>query len=353
VYREAVLINSPSEHEGLILEAPRGAILEITRSRESLISLNGMRGVVLRDLRIRAVGTEVCALISLTGSCSDVCVERVTFEPPLRGGQSIGVEIEQLPAVEGATRPAVVVRDCTFRKSTVGVVLRGVSILGQNYGAARPIHAVMVRDNLFLDCGWGVMLKGQMHQVCVVGNRFRSCTVCAWQIEHFLPQSTDVVLANNTTLDCPLFLRVWDDKVRSHGVRMCNNLSLGTSYPDALAIDNGGQAESSRGLGDGTLYSAAWSFDHNWREVKLPEKPSANSDGWIPAGKQDVVIQKIDGINRDPRSPDFLRPDRDSPLATKGAGKDDSGLPSYVGAVPPGGVKPWDWERTWRSRQTK
>ena len=79
--------------------------------------------------------------------------------------------------------------------------------------------------------------------------------------------------------------------------------------------------------------------------------------------------------------PNFLRPARDSPLATGGAGGDavspwritsaagqapgltnpwmaawalawvrnhpDRALPAYVGAVPAEGVKPWDWDRTW------
>jgi hypothetical protein len=26
----------------------------------------------------------------------------------------------------------------------------------------------------------------------------------------------------------------------------------------------------------------------------------------------------------------------------------DRSLPAYVGAVPPVGVEPWDWEKTWK-----
>jgi hypothetical protein len=51
-------------------------------------------------------------------------------------------------------------------------------------------------------------------------------------------------------------------------------------------------------------------------------------------------------VGRDPGAPDFLRPAKDSPLATGGAGKDDPALPSYVGAVPPEGTAEWDWEKT-------
>jgi hypothetical protein len=50
-----------------------------------------------------------------------------------------------------------------------------------------------------------------------------------------------------------------------------------------------------------------------------------------------------------PYDPDFLRPPKDSPLATGGAGVTDSALPAYVGAVPPEGVEPWNWEKTWKA----
>jgi len=36
--------------------------------------------------------------------------------------------------------------------------------------------------------------------------------------------------------------------------------------------------------------------------------------------------------------------------ATGGAGGD---LPTYVGAVPPEGVEPWDWDKTWKARARK
>ena len=45
----------------------------------------------------------------------------------------------------------------------------------------------------------------------------------------------------------------------------------------------------------------------------------------------------------------FLRPPKDSPLAKGGAGATDPALPAYVGAVPPEGVEPWDWEKTWKA----
>src|SRR5262249_50394397 len=60
------------------------------------------------------------------------------------------------------------------------------------------------------------------------------------------------------------------------------------------------------------------------------------------------VRPHLDGLSRKSDSLDYLRPDADSPLATGGAGTTDPSLPRYVGALPPTGVEPWDWERTWR-----
>jgi hypothetical protein len=99
-----------------------------------------------------------------------------------------------------------------------------------------------------------------------------------------------------------------------------------------------------KGLGNGAAVAQLYQLDYNWRES--PVRTEAKD--WIPPGAKDVCQVKIEGLNRDPQSPAFLRPSKDSPLATQGAGKEDPSLPRYVGALPPEGVEPWDWDRTWR-----
>src|SRR5262249_35302124 len=49
----------------------------------------------------------------------------------------------------------------------------------------------------------------------------------------------------------------------------------------------------------------------------------------------------------------FLQPKKDSPLATQGAGTEDPGLPTYVGAVTPEGAEPWNWQWTWDAFMNK
>jgi hypothetical protein len=145
-------------------------------------------------------------------------------------------------------------------------------------------------------------------------------------------------------------LRVWDDRMRCPDIHVRNNLFLGAQCPDMVFIDSGGRPGTPNGFGDGRLVARAFAFGQNWREVRLPASPPKEQDGWIPRAESDTVRPVIDGIDRDPKSPAFLRPDAKSPLATEGAGKEDPTLPTYIGALPPEGAEPWDWDRTWRAR---
>ncbi len=86
---------------------------------------------------------------------------------------------------------------------------------------------------------------------------------------------------------------------------------------------------------------------NNWRETREPKGADLFSKSWIPVAAADTRQDKIDLLSRDQRQADFLRPAKDSPLAKAGAGGD---LPSYVGAVPPEGAEPWDWQKTWKAR---
>ncbi len=96
--------------------------------------------------------------------------------------------------------------------------------------------------------------------------------------------------------------------------------------------------------GDAAAASRKWHFSHNWRESA---KDVPGGKGWVPPTAKDVLKERIELLSLDPNDPNFLRPPAGSPLATAGAGGD---LPGYVGAVPPEGLEPWDWERTWNAR---
>src|SRR5262249_34274966 len=72
---------------------------------------------------------------------------------------------------------------------------------------------------------------------------------------------------------------------------------------------------------------AGWRIEQNWRQVQPPPTDDPGAKQWIPAAKD--WVRPVTRINLDPASPDYLRPDKDSPLTKEGAGKDDPTLPRY------------------------
>ena len=58
-YREQVLLNRPSAHNGVALEATRGATLEMTANGTTAFEVGGVSGVTIRGFLLRASGTRV------------------------------------------------------------------------------------------------------------------------------------------------------------------------------------------------------------------------------------------------------------------------------------------------------
>jgi hypothetical protein len=342
-YTEELLINRPNIHNHLMIESIKGAKLEITGVQNVLIQVLSIHGLTIRGFHLIADHTANSTLIFLQGKCSDILLERLTFRPGQIPGQFNGVEINDLSA--GGRSPRVVVRHCTFVRAGTAVNLIGVK---SDYSIPTPVHHIAIVDNRFSECGWGVVAKGAVSDVCVAGNQFLFCLRAATQVERLLDDVHDVVFANNTSIGSPVFFRVWDDRVRTGDVRVVANLSLETTYPDYLALDNGGTPDKLRALGDGAPFAKAWVFSRNWREVKLSEKSGAKPDGWIAPSSTDHRLDQITGVDRDRQTANYLHPAKDSPLSNQGAGREDPALPQYVGALPPEGVEPWDWDRSWR-----
>src|SRR4029078_12747182 len=119
--------------------------------------------------------------------------------------------------------------------------------------------------------------------------------------------------------------------------------------PDFVFFNSGGNRLEPDGPGDGKSLHKVWKMDHNWREARFPRGGDIRPQGWIPPTADDVRQDSIDDINRAPDDVNFLRPAKDSALATKGAGQTDPWRPSYGGALRPEGVEPGDWNRTWKA----
>jgi hypothetical protein len=100
--------------------------------------------------------------------------------------------------------------------------------------------------------------------------------------------------------------------------------------------------------GDGKTLLRMWQFDHNVRDLSGENRPFL-----IPLGPWDKKLNKGHLVSFDPLNADFLRPVRSTPLAREGAGQLFPSFPVYVGALPPQGDEPWDWDKTWRARVRK
>src|SRR5262249_34208969 len=88
---------------------------------------------------------------------------------------------------------------------------------------------------------------------------------------------------------------------------------------------------------------ASWQLRRNARDFS----GSKNSHA-LPLASDDRKLDVVPLLRADPAGPDLRRPAADSVLAREGAGQTDPSLPPYVGALPPGGGRPGDGEKTWR-----
>jgi hypothetical protein len=255
-----------------------------------------------------------------------------------------------------------------------------------------PINHVLIRDNTMIGSFNGVRLEGEVHKVLVVGNRIKKSQTGAIELTHLLPGTEDILAANNTMYMCDAAVTIWDDHAKGKdflkckNIRVHNNLVFETVFPGDFSFSNQRrdvkdlQSISPGDLG-ALLRSPEWHFSHNWREVDPIRAKVRIADRFIPFSPTDQQMPPNPVLSYKPGDPDFLRPPKDSPLAWSGAGGHaipsariaaavgqaaslanpwmagwavaqpmslpDTSLPAYVGAVPPEGVEPWDWQKTW------
>ena len=328
-----------AHHANITLEASRQAVLDAPGDG-NVMEIEGVAGVTLRGFQLRRRKGGGCFIY--VKNTPGLMVERLVLEG---GTQSKCTGIDIAEEDLGANDPPIVIRDCIWRKLYIAV-----GILGADYYTTPvPCNRIAIRDNRFTDCGWGIMVKGRVEHLQIVGNRAVGSSVAALQLENLLTGTNDILIANNTVFDSVVAFRLWDGKARGQAVRLSNNLFLGRpNQLDMLFVDSGGRPDRARGPGKGASVHGPWTLSHNWRELADPEGLKRRDNGWITPGDKDVVQSAIKVKSRQADDRDFLHPLKESALATEGAGKTDPILPTYVGAVPPEGVEPWDWDRTWR-----
>jgi hypothetical protein len=347
VYREAVALSVPRRHEGVTLEAVRAATLETVEASD-LIEISGVANVTVRGFRLRATNvtgtTKGAVLVFVTGACPGLLLEGLEAETNRKASYNGVVFVDCTN--DAAGRPPAVVRSCVFREAHIGVAVCGST---DDFSTPQPSGGVVVRDNLIVNpLRVGVQLQGVLRRVYVVSNRVVGAGQVGFLLTHLFPQTEGILLANNTVLNSGVSCGLQDSGVKGKDIQVRNNLFLRAQAPDMVFVEGAAVRGQPLRARDGKALLKAWRMDHNWREGKAPVGADPFSLGWVPRAREDVLQEQIRGVGRDPeKAADFLRPEKGSELATKGAGQTDPWLPSYVGALPPEDVEPWDWGRVW------
>jgi hypothetical protein len=158
------------------------------------------------------------------------------------------------------------VRHCTLRGLDMGV---GTTGLDRDYKSPLLVSDVILRDNYFESCPYGIIVRGAARRIHIVGNRFWGARRLAIQLERLLSPTEGILIANNTIMEGGHAFRLWDSAVRGTKVRLCNNLVLAAKEPDMVFLDSD-NPNTSRGPGDGRSVHRVGQVDHNWREGKRP-----------------------------------------------------------------------------------
>jgi serine/threonine protein kinase/nitrous oxidase accessory protein NosD len=336
-YAETVVLTQSSVYSGITLAAPRHATLAIPGGTHVGVQIVNIPRLVLSGFHIRANGP-VGALVVVSGQTLGVSLDDLDLHISTAKG-STGVSLEAVRLEAGM--PPVSVRGCRFQGGDVGLQLSGTP---------DPSHGLLIHGNTFAGVNRGLLIRGDVGRTAIVGNRFLGAGDCGLQLAILDEKTDSLLIANNTFLECSTAVRLVDTEPKGSNIRLCANLILGTPRPDFLFVHWSGRPDDPVKAGDGRALARAWRIDHNWREVKGPPDSDPDTEAWVPPDSKngDVRHDEIKGVSRDSKSSDFLRPDPKSKLATEGAGNEDPSLPRHVGALPPEGTDPWDWDRTWR-----
>jgi serine/threonine protein kinase len=343
VYEESVLIDQKAAHANLRLEAVRRATLVLPPATMQIIAVRHVPGVTVRGFRCRVQAKRPLkefGAILVYGQSPGTLLEDLEIladEEPA----AYGIILQTLDLRPGAE--PVVVQGCRLRSiGKVGVVVTS----HENNRPADPCRRIILRNNQLERCQGGVILHGALEQVQVVGNRIWGSDVVGIQLENVTSDTHSVLIANNTFFNCRHGWRVWDSVIKGKDIQFRNNLLLASREQDML-MQHSSSDPRRPGNGQAVRTSEYWRVGHNWREGAAPREGTVAHKDWIPPEPPDVLKEQIKVVSRNPGAAGFLRPLSRSLLGTEGAGKTDPALPSYIGAVPPEGVQPWDWHRTW------
>jgi serine/threonine-protein kinase len=343
-YEAHLTLDEPARHAGITLEAPKGATLILGEGFPYALAVLNVPGVRVRGFRFReAPGRQsaVGRFLSVSGPTAGVVLE--DLHPQAKQMQTTGIVLRNVRSPAGEA--PVVVRNCIISGGADGIRVEGYLSGGDKDG---PAGGVLLCDNSISGTTKrGIQLEGRLSRCQITGNRVWNSTRFGIQFEDLAEDSGQILVANNTVFGCSVNLALWDNephkKYEPGQVELRNNLLFRAENADLAFLL--AKAGLPKGPGDGKMLISSWKFGHNHRD-------QSGTDGvyCLPLAPGDTRVERIDVISLNPTERGFLRPRPDCRLATGGAGKDEALLPAYVGAVPPQGVEPWGWDKTWKGR---
>jgi hypothetical protein len=355
VYDELLWITA--RHRAITLEAVGNATLRGLPDKDSIVVVHNAPNFVLRGFQIVCPERQVHEgndQVHIEGECPGILLDRLSMT-----GNNKTTCIKISGNAAGTKNAPIVIQNCTMRGAEPAVLMLG--IVGGDSGRPWPCGNVVIHSNTITRGRHGITMAGAVHHVLVAGNRVEETENDAIQLWEPPPETAGIFIVNNTLFrNHKIGLRIkYDPKkalLECKDIRWQSNLVLEHDHPvDQQLYGREGRGGGAEEPGDvkSLLESPQWHFSHNWRELLPPGKDSPFRAVWIPPGPDDHLQVPIEVISRKPGDPEFLRPAKDSPLASGGAGAkprpDDPPLPAYVGAIPPEGVETWDWNKTWNA----
>jgi nitrous oxidase accessory protein NosD len=343
-YRERLVLDDPGRHEGVVLEAPKGAVIELGPQSPVAGEIRGVPHVRLRGFRFEAPRPlPVSSFVRVTGRSPGVVLEGLRCRT---SGAVNAVHLERVRV--GRRESPVQIRDSEIHAAG-GIVIAGPAEGGKGLAAC---GGIAVLQNRLSGEFRGVTVQGAVARVLIAGNVLRGYGQAALQVEDLDPDAGPILFANNTALASEVAFRLWHNdpqaRPRRGQVALCNNLLLEARRADFVAVTLSKLAEPIPVPESARAAVRLWDFQCNCRHltgIDLGVRfPLAPGDQWLDAPRF---------ASREPNDRRFLRPAAGEKWALQGAGRYDPTLPRYVGAVPPPGVEPWDWSVTWRARMRK
>jgi hypothetical protein len=351
VYREPVFLDNSDQFLGVMLESRQGATLELAEAMSQAILIDNAQQVRVRGFQFRdsqpAFGSP---FIKVSGKCADVVLDGLTFTNDPNSA-IYGVVLDRVRAPSRKT--SVVVRNCRFDMSTPSTADTGcgaaILIMGSPSAEESVAGGMLIVGNRISGTLRAIHFVHSCEDALIAGNVIWDGVQEGIGFEDWGTRLDNVVVVNNTLFGCPWLVRLWDTgpvetlatgqaEIRSNVLFDARATDIGFCYisPEAPAgTFNAGEVQE---------LIRNWHIADNFRDGS-----GTSTLGLVPSDN-DRPFERNCFVSRIPSHDEFLRPVGDSELATGGAGND---LPSYAGALPPGGVELWDWGVTWRNRSRR